>query len=304
MVKKHTYKNLIWVDLESPSADEIKMLMQEYAIDPKVGEELLSPTLKPHLDICDDYAYLVLHFPGTPRTQSNQTNQEVDFIISENFLITVRYDVVEPLNRFAKEFEMDTILDESVASKHAGYLFYYLIRFLYHSLSEELEYAEGQLERIEDHIFQGREREMVQAISLVSRNMLDIKHTIEHHETILHELQKALGKMFTDQFSATLSSVIVDYKQTMKYISNLTEFLNELRATNDSLLSTKQNETMKTLTIMAFVVFPLSLIAAIFGMNTKILPIVGHPYDFWIVIGIMVALTALFFWYFKYKKWL
>ena len=70
------------------------------------------------------------------------------------------------------------------------------------------------------------------------------------------------------------------------------------------MVSTKQNEVMKGLAIMAFVTFPLSLIATIFGMNTHYLPIVGMRGDFWVIIGAMLFLTACFFWYFKRKRWL
>ena len=61
---------------------------------------------------------------------------------------------------------------------------------------------------------------------------------------------------------------------------------------------------MKTLTIMAFVTFPLALVVSIFGLDTNYVPIIGQPYDFWIIIGILSGLTALFFVFFKYKKWL
>ena len=61
---------------------------------------------------------------------------------------------------------------------------------------------------------------------------------------------------------------------------------------------------MKTLTIMACVTFPLSLSAAIFGMNTKTLPLIGIENDFWIIIGIMGFAMLLLFSFFKYKNWL
>jgi magnesium transporter len=70
------------------------------------------------------------------------------------------------------------------------------------------------------------------------------------------------------------------------------------------MLSTKQNEIMKIFTILAFVTLPLSLIAAVFGMNTTFIPIVGLPNDFWIIIGIMIITSLAMFAYFKYKKWI
>jgi len=41
----------------------------------------------------------------------------------------------------------------------------------------------------------------------------------------------------------------------------------------------------------------------VFGMNTEHTPIVGSPNGFWIITGAMVVLTAVFFIYFKIKKW-
>ena len=75
--------------------------------------------------------------------------------------------------------------------------------------------------------------------------------------------------------------------------------LAELRETNDSLLTTKTNETMKVLTVMASLALPAAIIASVFGMNTK------APIDnFWVIVGGIAAFTALLFVFFKYKKWM
>ena len=79
--------------------------------------------------------------------------------------------------------------------------------------------------------------------------------------------------------------------------------VNDLKATNDSLLATKTNDIIKILTIMAFITLPVTFLSQLFGMNTTYLPIVGLENDFWIVIGIMALVTLSFFGFFKYKKW-
>lgn len=61
---------------------------------------------------------------------------------------------------------------------------------------------------------------------------------------------------------------------------------------------------MKTLTVLAFMVLPLTLITQIFGMNAEHSPIIGNQFDFWIIIGMMVTLAAGCYLYFKHKKWL
>jgi len=54
---------------------------------------------------------------------------------------------------------------------------------------------------------------------------------------------------------------------------------------------------------MAFITFPLTLVASIFGMNTSFIPLVGATHDFWIVIAIMIAASLTMVAYFKHKRW-
>lgn len=306
MVTEHRHDKLIWIDIESPTKEEIHEIMDEYSIHPGVAEELLLPTMKPKIEFYEDrYIYLILHFPAFRHThKDNQQKQEVDFIIGRNFLITARYDTVDPLHKFAKMFEVNSILGKSGGNEHAGQLFFFMIKKLYRALEHELDYMGDVLGEIEGRIFEGKERDMVRELSNVSRDLLNFKKAVSLHKEILDTFETVGMKFFGQNFSHQLKSIIGEYYRIRDGIKINTDSLSELRETNNSLVSTKQNEVMKVLTIMAFVTFPLSLIASIFGMNTDILPIVGHPQDFWIVMAIMTIFTILFFTFFKYKKWL
>ena len=121
---------------------------------------------------------------------------------------------------------------------------------------------------------------------------------------MLDRLSLSGERFFGAEFSAHLRSGSGEYRRVEHALDNLHFSLSELRETNNSLLSTKQNEIMKTLTVLAFIVLPLTLISQIFGMNTSYLPVVGFPGDFWIVMGIMVCIGGAFFVYFKRRGWL
>lgn len=304
MLTPYKYKKLTWIDLESPSNDEIKKIMRDYDLHPDVAEEMLSPSLKPKVELYKDFIYLILHFPAIKHTHNKQKVQEIDFVVGKNFLITTRYDTIDAIHKFSKEFEVNTILKKSSIGNHAGFLFYFLVKKLYKSLSHELEYMESNLEKIEGHIFKGKERAMVRALSEANRELIDFKKAITYHEEVLDALEIAGVQMFGKDFTYYLRTVVAEYRRVRDMLRNSREFLAELRATNDSLLTTKQNEVMKILTIMAFVTFPLSLIAGIFGMNTVSTPVIGITGDFWIVLSLMVVITATMFWYFKRKNWL
>ena len=128
--------------------------------------------------------------------------------------------------------------------------------------------------------------------------------TLETHESVVESLDRKGEDVFGKSFLMYTKALIGEHARTQTVTNSYLQMAAGLRETNNSLLTTKQNEVMKVLTIMAFVTFPLSLIAGIFGMNTAYISIVGMEGDFWIIIGIMFGFTTLFFGYFLYKKWL
>jgi magnesium transporter len=304
MVNRFTYRDIIWVDLESPTDNELYDIIDEFQVTPPVAQELKTPSLKPKVDLYKEFIYLILHFPAFKHSHISQSNQEVDFIIGKKFLITVHYDVVDPIHKFGKEFEVESILEKHDLGNHAGLIFFHLIKKLYHSLEHELEFIGSELDEIEDAIFIGKEKEVVKFISEVSRDLLNFKQATSSHQGVLGSFEAAGNKFFGDDFDFFIKDILSEYYKIGRVIENHRESLLELRDTNNSLLSTKQNEAMKILAILAFITFPLSLIASVFGMNTQYLPIVGQDYDFWIILGIMGVLTLIFFLYFRYKDWI
>ncbi|PIQ68217.1 MAG: hypothetical protein COV91_05320 [Candidatus Taylorbacteria bacterium CG11_big_fil_rev_8_21_14_0_20_46_11] len=304
MITRRLQKNIAWIDLESPTQDEIRTVAKEFGLNPLVVHELSAPTLKPRVDLYGTYVYLILHFPYLKRERGGTPTQEIDFIVGKKFFITVRYGSSEVFHLFSKMFEASSVLGKSTFGPHAGFIFFHLCRRLYETLLNELAITNESLKQIEENIFSGNEREMVQSLSHVARNLLDFKRSLALHHDVLESFEVAGKKMFGEAFGFHLRTLIGEYYRVKQAVDGNIAFLAELRETNNSLLTTKQGETMKVLTIMAFVTFPLSLIASIFGMNTQHTPIVGMFGDFWIVIFIMVLLTISFFWFFRHKKWL
>ncbi len=304
MIKRRIYKQLVWVDIENPTSEEIKGIMEEFGLNLSVAQELLLPTIKPRVELYRDFIYLILHFPALKHAHSEDINQEIDFVIGKNFIITTRYDSIDPLNKFSKIFEVNSILDKSNIGDHAGYIFYYMIKEMYQSLGNELDSIKDSLKDTENEIFNGKEREMVIALSKVSRDLLNFHHATNAHKQVLRSFESAALGFFGESFSFYVKDILNEYYKMDNFTESNIESLRELRGTNDSLLTTKQNEIMKTLTVMAFIILPLSLISSIYSMNTSFIPLTGMKNDFWIVMGLMVSVGIIIFMVFKWKKWL
>ncbi len=303
MIKKQKYKSVSWIMTENPTKDEARELMSEFGLSPEVAQDILLPTFKDKITPNKDYIYLVLHFPAFQHTHNKSHRQEIDFVIGKDFIITNVYENIDAMEKYAKIFEVNSILDKSESEIGPGDLFLAMIRTIYQSLSDELDSINYLLGEAEKNIFAGKEKEMVFELSRIGREIVNFNHIVNPHGVILETLKENSEKILGKVFILELSEIINEFYKISKILENITEVMKELRETNNSMLSTKQNEIMKTLTIMAFVTFPLTLVSSIMGMNTKYLPVAGIKGDFWIVIGLMILLAGFFFTYFKGKKW-
>jgi magnesium transporter len=61
---------------------------------------------------------------------------------------------------------------------------------------------------------------------------------------------------------------------------------------------------MKTLTVIATIMMPLTLVASIYGMNFKHMPELDSKFGYPTVLGIMMVITTTMLIYFKRRKWL
>lgn len=303
MRSRHEYNGLVWIDLESPTRDEVQDLIDEFGIEPLVAQELLLPATKPRAEFYPAHAYLVLHFPAL-RHSHRSREQEIDFIVGDRYLITTRYETIDPLHKFTKVFEVNSLLEKGLIGDHAGFLLVAMLRRMYTSVEHELEYIKHDLTVIEEHIFSGHEVEMVETISRAARDLLNMRQVIEPHREVLRELEAEGPRLFGDEFASYLRSISNEYYRVHNHVMRQTESLHELRETNNSLLSTRENETMRVLTIMALLTFPLALLVAILDSNTIGNPLHNQPYDFWIIVGTVFAGALIMITVFKHKKWL
>jgi Mg2+ and Co2+ transporter CorA len=277
--------------------------MDEYSIDPNVARELQLPSYKEKIALHKKYLYMVMHFPVLRHSNNGNSEQEIDFIVSKNFIITTRYETIDALEKFTKLFEVNAILEKGIMEDHAGYVLYYIIKELYRSVSDELDSINDRLKKIEKEIFEGREKAMVYEISKSNRNLISIDHALRTHKEILDSLEDVAAEAFNMAFHENTIKISNDYYKVENMLLNNIDFLKELRETNDSLLSTKQNETMKTLTVITFLVMPFTVVTSFFQMNTSSTPLIGTPNDWQIIVISEVILAIALFTFARFKKW-
>ena len=301
MISRYNHDGLSWVDLESPSREEIVHISEEFSIPTIVGDEMFTNSLRSKVDLYDNFIYLILHFPDINNNGVIEDDLEIDFIIGKNFLITVRYETVVPIAQFSSMFETEGL--HTTTKNHGGILFATMMKQIYKQCLAELDETTDNIRDIEHRIFKGEEEKMVKILSHTRRKLLDFKQATRFHGDILESYDAASTHFFGETYKYYATSITSEFNKVNSMLHSHREVLNELQQTNDSLLSTKSNEIMKTFTILTFVMLPLSVITGVFGMNAKFV-FINDLADFFFIVAAMSLTGLVMFIFFKYRKWL
>ena len=133
---------------------------------------------------------------------------------------------------------------------------------------------------------------------------MELRRSVWPFREVLNSLIRNEHRFFKDNTLLYLRDV---YDHTVHFIESLEAIRDLLAGMLDiylSSLSNRVNMELRTLTVVAMLFMPATLIASIFGMNFETMPWLDNPNGFWWAISIMagVALSmGLLFWR---RQWL
>ncbi|MGM0629084.1 MAG: magnesium transporter CorA family protein [Patescibacteria group bacterium] len=306
MMQRRNFQSTVWLDMCNPTYEEIQSVIQEFNLDPFMAGELKSSGTKQKVELHSNAIFLILHVPAFKQSgvMRDTVVQEIDFLIGEDFLITTRYDHVEAMERSAKILEVNSTLNKSNVENETIFVFFRVFKEIYNSLIHELEDINTVIDDISKEMFNGKEKQMVFSISYVTRTLLEFKKTVIIHKQVLKLLEYAGNSFFGSFFAGYVSAIRSEYGKIENSLSISKEVISNLHYTNTSLVNTKQNEIMLMLTSVTFLLLPLSFIVSLFFLDTvsQILP--PPPYDLWILLTILIGVTAVLVSMFRHKGWL
>ena len=307
-IQKISFNCFEWVNITNPDEDSIQYLRENYKFHPLDLEECLSTTQRTKIDIYRDYCFLVSLFPVYNRKTHEIRKGEMDFFISKKYLITISRGNLPTLTEFFKLFELSQDLRNRYQDKSPERLLYEVLNKLFLYCFPMLDHMITDCDNIEKAIFNSKEKQMVSEILLIRRNITDFRRIMQVHKNTLKKLIFYLkdSPLFVMKKTDAYFESLIDYaKEIWDTLENLKERIEALQETNESQISFRLSDIMKMLTIISVITFPVTLIAAIFGMNTlHAMPFVNHPFGFWMVIGIMALIIGGMLTFFHRKGWL
>jgi len=305
------HNNFKWIDINignGGNSKGIKYLQGNFNFHPLDIDDCVSITHRSKCDQYNAYIFLILLFPLYDNKTREIIPTEIDFFINDEYLLTVHRD--KELKCFHNFFKLCKTSEEdknNYLSFPAERLLYEILNKLHLATFPMLDHISADLDHIEKQIFLGNEKEMVHEISVIRRNITDVRKIMQPHKNVLKKLINSLknNPLFQIKKNDVYFDNLVDYtKEAWDALENYKERIEALQETNESLITFKLNDVMKILTIISVITFPITLIAAIFGMNTPGIPFTKSPFGFWVVAGIMIIIASFMLWHFKKKNWL
>lgn len=295
---------ITWIDIVNPKQSDIDYLAKHFKFHPLILSELIPASSRSKVEIYDGYLFIVYYLPVYNAECQTSQPTEIDFLITKDTVITVRYARIEPIDQLFARMQKDLSSQKQFMAKTTGHLLYEILEGGLNFSLRQLTHITEKILKAEELIFKGKEKEMIKEISVIKRDILDQRQITRPQKSILESLLSKGTKFFGKDIEIYFNDLLGDYEKIWDALDNLKETAEALEETNNTLFESKTNNTVKVLTVTTFIVLPLTLITSIFGLHLDYMPFANHPLGFWIILVIMLGISFIFFLIAKFKKWL
>ncbi len=296
---------LTWIHLEAPSLTHAQELADRFGWHPLDVEDVMSKRQRPKIDDYADEGYLfgVLHFPIYDRASRRLNAAELDVFVGPNYLVTLPSVELLPVSRLFRRCEEDEQFREQLLSKGSGRLLYEVLDDLFDYCFPILDKIGHKLDALEDDVFEGRSEEVVRDISNVKQEIISYRKIIKPERSTLRVLERHVERFLPEELDLYFDDIVDAAERIWDILDNYKEVVEALESTNESVISHRQNDVLRVLTVFSVVLLPLTLITGFFGMNVKF-PGFDTLWAFWVIFaGMAVTLIGVLA-FFRFKRWL
>jgi len=294
---------LTWIHVDQPTSLEAAELAERFGFHELDVEDVLSKRQRPKIDEYPDYLFVVLHFPFYDKAVQRLNAAELDVFLGPDFLITLPNVELHPVTYLFRRCEEDEARRQDLFSQGSGYLLYHVLDDLFDYCFPILDKIGHKLERIEDEMYEGASSAVVRDISNAKQEIIAYRKIIKPERATLRALERYTQRFLPENLELYFDDLGDAAERIWDLLDNYKEVVEGLESTNESVISHRQNDVLRLLTVISVTLLPLTLIATIFGMNVDF-PGEGGREAFWVILGLLVAVGAGMLAFFRLKQWL
>jgi len=295
--KENDTTNIIWIDMISPSIEEIKTVESIFNIKFPTKQESEEIELSSRYWEEDNRIEINSYF--LINADNAAFNETVSFILQDDLLISIRYKNLESFNTFIRK-----LLNSPKEFKNGYSVFCEIIDIRIDADADIIENLSKEIAKIRKHVFTdyaNDDEEILEKISSFEDLNMKIRENLTDKQRILSTLLKS--SKYSDDKNI-IPIMLKDIKSLIEYTNFNFERLDYLQNIFIGVLSIEQNKVIKIFTIVNVVFLPPTLIASVYGMNFDILPELHWEYGYLFSVGLMILSSVTPILIFKKKGWI
>lgn len=280
-----------WIDMVSPTQEEIEKVLEMTNIDEDLIIKMLDDEERPRIEVTDNATLVVI---DTPYLESNDKDHFVYntsplgiIITDNNYVITVSPSGTKVLSNFKK----NKVKDFRTAKKTR-----FLIQILIETATEYIRVLNKVNKRIEI-------KEQVLSKSTSNKDlidMLDIEKTLVYfltslkaNDLVLEKLSKGKILPLFEGDSDLLDDAIVEIKQAIEQSEIQRNILESITDTYATIVSNNMNEVMKFLAGVTIVISIPTMISSFLGMNVPFGEVGENPLSAIIIFIVSIIISVI-----------
>jgi magnesium transporter len=288
--------HVVWLDIASPTADDLKLLQDEFSVHPLALEDLEKRRQRPKLDAYADQQMIVTYEVLEPSDPERHFDLgELHLFAGSGYVVSVRWHgspAIEEVDRRFRE------RPDAVARTH-GSLVYAILDAAVDGFFPLLDQLSDKIEDLEERILAGgRTSDTLRIILGLKRKLLELRRNLSPQRDVANALLRRDLPLVDDASAPYFQDL---YDHTIRVLDQLDlqrDLLASALEANLSVTSNALNAVMKRLTAFTVVLMVPTLIAGIYGMNFDFMPELRWPLGYPIALGLMALAmigSAIFF---------
>ena len=288
-------QNVFWVDLVSPSTEEMRQVEHDFNV------ELFTKQESEEIESSSKYAEtedeIGINMNFLVPEDGNFAIDPVSFILKDKILFTQR-------NRDLHTFTETSRRLRSIKPVDGDDIFLSI-------LDIRIDYDADLIESITDQITfitramvrdKSPDRQILLDITQLQETTIAIRENIVEKQRILSSLLKS--KMFPKEDYEKMRIMMKDVGSLLDHTSFNFERLEFLQASFLGLVDMEQNRIIKIFTVVTVIFMPPTLIASAYGMNFRNMPELNTEWGYPFALLLMFCSSIFTLWFFRRKQWL
>ena len=291
----------VWVDLDNPTPEESRILSDVFHFHELAVEDALAARHHPKLESYGDYLYLILHRIDFKANEHEFRTQDVDFFVSDRYLVTVHHGESRSIGRIGEVCTRnDLLLGEGPA-----FLLHRIVDAMVDNYRPEVDELQDRLDQLEKEVFEHSQPDLARRIIDFKRDVSSLRHVVQPQRDVVGRLARREFPLITEQLGYRFRDV---YDHLVRLTDESMFFGDRITSLLDAHLSTVSNQlnsVMKILTVIATIFMPLTFITGLYGMNVDLPHFgLGPTLFFWVLVVIMVAISLGMLVFFRMRRWI